>query len=101
MPSHDNTDIHNWRTIDKEYDKINGKLILKKSHIPEMLKVSDSTLKFKLEKIMLKDSLNIDKKDRLNILKECKACKEDKIVISHGTDTIAETAKILGKNIKD
>ena len=39
--------------------------------------------------------------DREKILQSCKDCEEDKIIITHGTDTMVETAQVLGKNIKD
>ena len=50
---------------------------------------------------MLKDSLDITEKDREKILSECKSAKENKIMITHGTYTMPETAKYLGRNIKN
>lgn len=88
-------------TIDKEYNELNGELIFRKSHLPEMLEQAKSKADIKSETIMLKDSLYINNSDRKKILKKCKSCKQDKIIITHGTDTMVETAKVLGKNIKD
>jgi len=47
------------------------------------------------------DSLNMTEADRKKILHECQTSLEDKILITHGTDTMTETAKLLGQHIKD
>ncbi|MDH7517868.1 MAG: asparaginase domain-containing protein [Candidatus Thermoplasmatota archaeon] len=88
-------------TFDKEYDEIKGVLFFKKTHISEMLKLGHCNLKFDVTTLMMKDSLDMTDDDRKLILESCKKAKEDKIVITHGTDTMAETAKVLGKSIKD
>jgi L-asparaginase len=44
---------------------------------------------------MMIDSLDMTDEDRDIIIRACKRCKEDKIVITHGTDTMVKTAKIL------
>jgi L-asparaginase len=53
-----------------------------------------------LEEVMLKDSLQMMSEDREEILKKCINCLEDKIIVTHGTDTVVETARVLGKNVK-
>ncbi|PJA20817.1 MAG: asparaginase, partial [Candidatus Diapherotrites archaeon CG_4_10_14_0_2_um_filter_31_5] len=71
-----------------------------KSHktlIPKILKKARITVDFKIEGIMWKDSKFINDKDRELILKKCKDCPEDKIVIVHGTMTMAETANYINK----
>jgi len=73
----------------------------KESFIPRMLKQARITYPVKIEKLMLKDSREITKKDRELILKRCKKCKEDRIIITHGTYTMVKTAKFLGKNLKE
>jgi len=89
-------------TIDKEYNQLNGELIFTKSHLPEMLKQAKCKVAIELETVVLKDSLYMDDSDREKILQRCKDCKEDKIVITHGTDTMIETAKVVGGgNIKN
>jgi L-asparaginase len=88
-------------TFDKEYDEINGVLYFKDSHIPEMLKLGRCRLEINLRTVMMIDSLEMTEADREIILENCKKSPEDKIVITHGTDTMVETAKILGGNIKD
>jgi len=88
-------------TFDKEYDEIKGVLFFKKTHLSEMLKLGHCNLKFDVATLMMKDSLDMTDDDRKLILENCKKAEEDKIVITHGTDTMAETAKVLGKSIKD
>jgi len=73
----------------------------KESFIPKMLKQARTPSSIKTEELMLKDSIELTTQDRELILKKCRECKEDKIVITHGTFTITETAKFLGKRIKD
>jgi L-asparaginase len=88
-------------TIDKVYNHLDGELIFTKSNIAEILKQTRCTLKIKTQTLLLKDSLEMTNDDRKKILQACKKCTEDKIVITHGTDTMPETAKVLGKNIKN
>lgn len=90
-------------TIDSVYNHLNGKLnyTRNKSSVPEMLKQARCTLQIKIQTLFLKDSLDITDSDREKILRACKNCSEDKIVITHGTDTMTETAKALGEIIKN
>lgn len=88
-------------TFDKEYNEITGKLFFKDTHIFEMLTLGRCRMPYKVKTLMMIDSLFMTNKDRLSILNECLKSKEKNIVITHGTDTMAETAKILGKKIKD
>jgi len=88
-------------TIDKVYNHLNGELIFTESNVPEMLKQARSTLKVKTQTLFLKDSLDMTDNDREKILRACKNCTENQIVITHGTDTMPETAKALGSAIKN
>ncbi len=88
-------------TFDKEYDEINGALFFKDTHINEMLKLGRCRLETNLRTVMMIDSLEMTDADRQLILENCKKAPENKIVITHGTDTMVETAKMLGENIKD
>ncbi len=88
-------------TIDKEYNQLNGELIFTKTNLPEMLKQAKCKMDIKLEIIMLKDSLDMVDSDREKILQKCRECEEDKLIVTHGTDTMVETAQVLGKAIKD
>jgi L-asparaginase len=88
-------------TFDKEYNEINGALYFKDTHINEMLKLGRCRLEINLRTVMMIDSLDMTEADRRLILENCKKAPEDKIVITHGTDTMVETAKVLGENIRD
>lgn len=84
-------------TFDKEYDSINGKLLFKKTHIVEMLELGKCRLKYEVETLMMIDSLDMTEKDRETILRSCGQAKEDRLIITHGTDTMEHTARFLGK----
>ncbi len=88
-------------TFDKEYDEINGALYFKDTHVPEMLKRGRCRLDIHLLPIMMIDSLEMTGADRQIILENCRKSVEEKIVITHGTDTMVETAEALGREIKD
>ncbi len=87
-------------TIDKEYNPVTGELTFAKSHLTNILNQVRCRAKIVLEEVMLKDSLQMRSEDREEILKRCVACPEDKIIITHGTDTMVETAGVLGQNLK-
>jgi L-asparaginase len=83
-------------TFDKEYNELNGNLFFKDTHLPEMLKLGRSKVLVDIETLMLVDSLEMTDADRQKIVNHCKEAKEDMIVITHGTDTMDQTAKSLG-----
>lgn len=84
-------------TFDKEYDLINGKLFFQHSHVEEMLEKGRCTLDYSTRTLMMIDSLDMTDADRKIIIENCRECAEDKIVITHGTDTMVDTAHMLGK----
>ena len=86
-------------TFDKSYNHINGELFFKKTHLPEMLDRSKCRLKVKVKTLMMIDSLQMTKKDIESIINECKKCKSERIVITHGTDTIVNTAGNIAINV--
>lgn len=88
-------------TFDKEYNELTGKLFFKDSHINEILKLGRSRLDLSVRTLMLIDSLEMTDMDRNIILESCQRCVENKIVITHGTDTMTETAKFLASKITD
>ncbi len=88
-------------TIDKQYNPLNGELVFVKTHLPEMLEQAKNKVDIELELLMLKDSLDMNDNDRAMILEKCKATKEERILITHGTDTMVETAQVLGKSISN
>ena len=87
-------------TIDKEYDPLTGELIFAKSHLSNILNQVRCKARFILEEVMLRDSLQMRSEDREEILKKCVDCIENRIIVSHGTDTMVETGRVLGTNVK-
>ncbi len=88
-------------TFDKEYNELNGELFFRDTHLPETLKLGRCKLKVDIKVLMMVDSLTMTDEHRKIILENCKRTKEDKILITHGTDTMVETAKFLARSIKD
>ena len=86
-------------TIDKIYNEIDGTLSFTNTHIPAMLEQARCHVDLATETLMLKDSLEMDVADRELIKQKCGSCEESKIIISHGTDTMVETAEVLAKEI--
>ena len=80
-------------TFDKEYNEITGKLYFKDTHLKEMLSMGRSQLDVQITTLMMLDSLDMTNDDRDNILEACKNCLLDKIIITHGTYTMIDTAK--------
>ena len=87
-------------TFDKEYNEINGELYFNKTHVSEMLKLGRSRVELKIVTLMMRDSLHMTDLDVNVILEECQNSEEDKILITHGTDKMSNTARILGQSIK-
>ncbi len=86
-------------TFDKEYDEINGELFFKETHLHELLDLGRSQLSVKIETLMMVDSLKMSKSEKNYIVEKCKEEKTDRIIITHGTDTMIDTAKLIAKNI--
>jgi L-asparaginase len=84
-------------TFDKHYDEIRGILTFKDTHLPEILRYVRCTLPIELELNQLIDSLDMHLANRLKILESCRRAPERRIVVTHGTDTMIETGKILGE----
>lgn len=87
--------------FDKEYNMITGELYFKDTHLGEMLTLGRSQAEVEIRTIMMVDSLSITNDDRDIILQNCKRVKEKRILVTHGTDTMVETAKLLAEHIKD
>jgi L-asparaginase len=83
-------------TFDKEYDELGGRLYFRDTHLTEMLKLGRCKLNFDIRTLMMIDSLDMTDSDRNIILENCIQCREDHIVITHGTDTMENTACVLG-----
>ena len=83
-------------TFDKHYDEIAGKLDFASSHLPDVIRRARITLPIAFEQVAMLDSLDMLDTDRQRVLSACRAAAEAAIVIIHGTDTMRETAEVLG-----
>ena len=82
-------------TFDKEYNELTGALFFRHTHLSEMLRLGRCHAEVVVETLMMIDSLDMTDDDRGRIVEECRVAEENHIVITHGTDTIIETAKEL------
>jgi L-asparaginase len=88
-------------TFDKEYNELTGELFFKDTHLPEMLKLGRCRVNVDIRTLMMIDSLDMTEQDRALIADHCIKAEEKKIIITHGTDTMADTARFLADRIKD
>jgi L-asparaginase len=86
-------------TFDKEYNELKGQLYFKKTHLAEMLALGRSRVPVRLQTLMMKDSLCMTTADRQKIASTCRLAREQRIVITHGTDTMEDTARFLAKKV--
>ena len=84
-------------TFDKAYDEISGRLLFKDTHAPEMLRLGRCRLPVEVRTLMMVDSLEMTDADRQLVLQNCRAAAEERIVVTHGTDTMTDTARALGE----
>ena len=82
-------------TFDKTYDEIGGALAFADTHLPEMLRLGRSRVEVSIRTLMMIDSLDMTDADRELIVRNCQQCDVERIVITHGTDTMVETAAAL------
>jgi L-asparaginase len=82
-------------TFDKEYDELSGRLFFKATHLPEMLRLARCRVPVEVETLMMIDSLDMTDADRARIVESCRGCPEQRIVVTHGTDTMPDTARAL------
>ncbi len=88
-------------TFDKEYDELAGTLNFEDTHLPEMLELGRCKVETNVRTLMMIDSLEMTNEDRELIAHQCNHAEEDKIIITHGTDSMAETAAFLASKVKD
>ncbi|MDX1906064.1 MAG: asparaginase domain-containing protein [Bacteroidia bacterium] len=86
-------------TFDKNYDYLRGELYFEDTQVPEMLRMGRNTVDTRLRTLMMVDSLDMTLEDRELILRNCVACEEDRILITHGTDTMVETARVIADTL--
>ncbi|MEA3287804.1 MAG: asparaginase domain-containing protein [Candidatus Marinimicrobia bacterium] len=88
-------------TFDKEYNELNGDLYFQDTHLKQMLEQGRSQLDIKIRSLMMIDSLEMTGDDRNIILTHCRKTTTDQIIITHGTDTMVETARFLATHLSD
>ncbi|MGE5354907.1 MAG: asparaginase domain-containing protein [Deltaproteobacteria bacterium] len=89
-------------TFDKEYNYLNGQLFFRDTHIPRLLEQGRSNVEVDIKTLMMIDSTQMGDDDRAIIEYSCRKAEFNKIIITHGTDTMVDTAKILANsNIED
>ena len=88
-------------TFDKEYNELDGSLFFKDTHLHEMLRLGRCKVELDVRTLMMVDSLEMTDADRRIVVENCAKCENDRIVVTHGTDTLEQTARILGESITD
>ncbi len=88
-------------TFDKEYNELTGSLYFKDTHLREMLRLGRCDLDLEVRVMMMIDSTEMTDVDRELIRKSCTDASGERVVITHGTDTMVETARFLGERVQD
>jgi L-asparaginase len=86
-------------TFDKEYNELTGQLYFTDTHLHDLLQMGRCRVPVEIRTLMMIDSLEMREEDRELIVHQCTHCEEDKIVITHGTDTMAETAAVIARTL--
>ena len=87
-------------TFDKEYNEITGQLYFNDTHLHNLLDMGRNKVQVEIRTLMMVDSLEMTDGDRDLIAHQCNQCEENKIVITHGTDTMSDTARLLAQKVK-
>ena len=82
-------------TFDKEYDEVRGRLFFKDTHVQEMLDKGRSRVPVSIRTLMMIDSLEMTDADRALVVEQCRQSEVDRLVVTHGTDTMVETAAAI------
>jgi len=88
-------------TFDKEYNEITGQLYFKDTHIKEMLELGRARVDLEIRTLMMIDSTEMTDTDRELIALNCQRAEVSQIIVTHGTDTMVETAKVIAEKVKD
>ena len=86
-------------TFDKDYDELTGALYFRNTHLPEMLRLGRSKLDVEVQTVCMMDSLEMDFDHRAQVLEACRNSPEARILVTHGTDTMVETAAVLAQGL--
>jgi L-asparaginase len=88
-------------TFDKEYNELTGSLAFNETHLSEMLRLGRCRLDVSVTTLMMIDSLDMTDADRALIVERCRQAAEPRVLITHGTDTMVETARALAAAFPD
>lgn len=88
-------------TFDKEYNERDGSLYFKDTHLHDVLNLGRCLVPYEVRTLMMIDSLEMDDEDREVIATQCRKCSRERILVTHGTDTMEATARLLGARITD
>jgi L-asparaginase len=88
-------------TFDKEYNELTGKLYFNDSQIGDLLEMGRCHVPVQVRTLMMVDSLEMTDEDRQMIVHNCLHCEEEHIVITHGTDTMSDTALQIAEKVKN
>lgn len=86
-------------TFDKAYNELEGALAFRHTHVEDMLERGRCKLDVTVEVLMMKDSLDLTATDRARVVQECLGCDEQRVVVTHGTDTMVETAQAIAAGV--
>ncbi len=84
-------------TFDKKYDELTGRLFFRDTQVPEMLRLGRSRLDVTVETVMMIDSLDLDDEGRRRDRRAGAPESGNRIVVTHGTDTMVQTARALAE----
>jgi L-asparaginase len=82
-------------TFDKEYNELTGALAFNATHLPEMLRLGRSRVDVAVTTLMMIDSLDMTDAGRALIVESCRKADEERVIVTHGTDTMVDTARAL------
>lgn len=88
-------------TIDKVYNELTGDLAFGDTHLTQMLKQARYEDQMTIEHILMKDSLDMTQEDRDKLAEACFDASEERIVVTHGLDTMIESAQTILRALKD
>ncbi|MFN0176807.1 MAG: asparaginase domain-containing protein [Saprospiraceae bacterium] len=84
-------------TFDKEYNYLTGELFFKDTHLSEMFQLGRCGVEIDIRTLMMVDSLEMRDEDRALIIYNCTRTPANRILITHGTDRMVETARHLAE----
>src|SRR5262249_14256915 len=86
-------------TFDKQYNELAGRLAFGATHVPEMLQRGRCRADVSVRTLMMIDSLDMTAEQRAAVVDCCRSADENHIVITHGTDTMVETARAMAAGL--